>query len=626
VTFVDGKVFAKIGTDWQAVSIGDLEPTSASVRTGGASSCDIQFGKASAIRIGPDSTINLKTISLAMDKKVVDLGLITGVVTCKVNKLIGRDRFEVATQTAVCAVRGTQFAVSAKDGNAMTVAVQAGGVAILPPSFDASKLDAIANSLTQSTIDAVVDSIVAAAPIVAKGQELSISTKAMAKADAIVESVQGELASIPTTGEGKPAGNEGTTSQGSAPPAALSATIAQSIKEYTAAALVFPQKPSSLSTESKRLLEKAANLEIKESLPESPKETPPPSTTSTPVSAAPTSLKPSALRGTALVSDAGIVSSLIAEDDRLFGADSKGKVFAFKADGTVLWSAKTDNSENANSNPIAGAGVVAFAGDKSLAVLDASSGKLRYSVPLNSTDSGLFGRRPAIAGNKLFLATASGIKVFSLDSGESVGTIALSEDVETTPAVVGSTLYIVSVGGVFSIIDGQTLSVTGQIKTSATQPYAAAPIVSDGSAYFIDRKGLAVRIDLNAQTVAWSKRVDAGKNLNVLQDFALGDSGLYVFAKATIYGLSIKDGKRLFEPIAGVSSPPIIAEGRLWFGTLDDRIVAVDAVTGKTQGTLSVSSRVVGAPAKSGGLLVFPTQTGSAIFVDPAALLQGNTL
>ena len=188
-----------------------------------------------------------------------------------------------------------------------------------------------------------------------------------------------------------------------------------------------------------------------------------------------------------------------------------------------------------------------------------------------------------------------------------------------TPAVAGTKLYAASVGGVFYIMDGEGLSVSGQVKTPATQPYAAAPLVSGGYAYFVDRKGLAVCIDLGAQTVAWSKRVDAGKNLNVLQDPVLGDSGLYVFAKATIYGLSSKTGERLFEPIGGVSSPPAIEGGAYWFGTQDDKIVAVDPLSGKTRATLPVSARVIGAPVESGDLLAFPTESGEAIFVNPAA-------
>jgi outer membrane protein assembly factor BamB len=652
--------------------------------------------------------IELKAISLTQGKNVVDLGLLAGAVTCKVNKLAGRDRFQVGTSSAVCAVRGTQFAVSAQEGRPMKVAVQEGGVAILPPSFDQAKLDALTNSSNESMVAAVVDSIVESAPVVTKDQELSIKKTDMAKADTIVARIQVELVSTLTTESAAAAaapeagktGEKAAAAPQAEAPVALSASITQSLKDYTAAAPVSVQKTVSLSGESKRLLERGANLEVKETLPEPPKEMPPPTPAPaqspapatpapTPVSATPVPttlaltvnatppdaeilldgalrgtgsvtssfpagtrvalkvhrrgyadyeesiqlvgetgivkaavLRPSELYGTTKVSNTGLVSGLVAADQRLFAADSKGAVFAFNADGAVLWSAKTGNSDNENSRPVLGTGLLAFAGDKALCVLDASSGKPRYSVPLDATDTGLFGRRPAIAGGKLYLATSNGIKIFNVDSGASVGTIALPDDVEMTPAVVGTTIYAASVGGVFYIIDGERQSLSGQIKTPAAQPYAAAPLISGGSAYFVDRKGLAVCIDLGSQTVAWSKRVDPGKNLNVLQDFVLGDAGLYVFAKTTIYGLSSKNGERLFDPIEGVSSAPSFQGGSLWFGTQDGTIVAVDPVSGKKRATLAAPARVVGAPVASGDLLAFPTGSGEAIFVNPAVVLH----
>jgi outer membrane protein assembly factor BamB len=709
VTFLDGTVTSRTGAEWQPVSIGDIVPTSASVKTGKSSSCDIQFGKVSAIRIGPNAVIELKAISLTQGKNVVDLGLLAGAVTCKVNKLAGRDRFQVGTSSAVCAVRGTQFAVSAQEGKAMKVAVQEGGVAILPPSFDQAKLDALTNTSNESMVAAVVDSIVQSAPVVTKDQELSIKKTDMAKADTIVARIQVELVSTLTTENAVAAAAPETATAGEKPaaavqaeaPVALSASIAQSLKDYTAAAPVSVQKTVSFSTESKRLLERGASLEVKETLPEPPQATPPPapapspapaptpSPAPTPVSATPSPttlaltvnatpqdaeilldgalrgtgsvtssfpvgarvaltvrrrgyedyessiqlvgesgivkaavLRPSELYGTTKVSTARLVSGLVAAGPTLFAADSRGAVFAFTADGTVVWSAKTENADNENSRPVLGAGLLAFAGDKALCILDASSGKQRYSLPLDASDSGLFGRRPAIAGGKLYLATSTGIKIFAADSGAVVGTIALPDDVEMTPAVVGTTLYAASVGGVFYIMDGERQSLSGQIKTSAAQPYAAAPLIAGGSAYIVDRKGLAVRIDLGSQTVAWSTRVDAGKNLNVLQDFVLGEAGLYVFAKGTIYGLSSKTGERLFDPIGGVSSAPAIEGGSLWFGTQDKKIVAVDPLTGKVRATLAAPARVVGAPVASGDLLAFPTETGEAIFVNPAVVLH----
>lgn len=635
VTFLEGRVSAGTGADWRPISVGDAVPTAESVKTDSGSSCDLQFGEASAIRIGPDAVIELMTISLATGKKIVDLGLLAGAVTCKVNKLMEKDRFQIVTKTAVCAVRGTQFAVDDRAGKAITVAVREGAVAILPLSFDEAKLDALANSANESEVEAVVDSIVKAAPVVGKGQELSIASTDMAKADTIVALVQSELASTPalptTVGaqlNAKPEEKPENSGQGAATAAALSESIAQSLKDYEATASVPVQRTTALSDDSKRLFERAATLEVKESLPEPPKRAPANNPPPVPISATPAGKAPapapvvSALRGTIKVSDAGLVSGLVAAGRTLFAADAKGTVFAFTADGTVLWSSITGNAENDNSRPVLGSGFLAFAGDKELSVLDGSNGKLRFSVPLDSSSSGLFGRRPAIAGTRLYLATANGIKVFDADSGASLGTIDLPDDVEMTPAVSGTTLYAASVGGMFYVMDGGKLSVVSQVKTSASQPYAAAPLISGGSAYFIDRKGLATCIDLGTQTVAWSKRVDAAKNLNVLQDSVLGDSGLYVFAKGTIYGLSLKTGERLFDPIGGASSPPAIFDESLWFGTQNDKIVAVDPLSGKTKTTLTVSARIVGAPVETGDLLAFPTESGDAIFVDPAVALR----
>ena len=621
VVSADGKVAAKTGAEWRAISIGDAVPTAAIVKTESSSSCDIQFGKVGAIRIGPNSTVELKTLSLTSERDVMDLKLLAGSITCKVNKLKSRDRFQVGTNSAVCAVRGTRFAVSERNGKPTKVAVQEGGVAILPPSFDEAKLDAIGGAGNQSVVDTVVDSIVQAALVVHGDQEMSIASTDLAKADAAVVLMQSALAANPSSEASKPEEKPAAAPKGEA--VTLPESVARMLKDYSAATTGSARETLPLSAESKRAFEKAATLEVRETLPESPNAPPPQGAAATPVSAVSVAAKaPSALYGTVKVSNARLVSGIVATDRRLFAADAKGTVFAFAADGTVAWSAKTGNSENDNSRPVLGEELVAFAGDKALSVMDASSGQQRYALPLDASSSGLFGRRPAISGDRLYLATAGGIEVFDVKSGAKVGTIALPDDVEMTPAAVGTTLYAASINGVFYAMDGLKLSVTGQVKTPAAQPYAVAPLVSGGSAYFVDRKGLVVCVDLGTMTVAWSKRVDEGKNLNVLQDMTLGEAGLYVFAKSTLYGLSAKNGERLFDPIGGASSPSTLEAGALWFGTGDNTVVAVDPLSGKKLATIKVQAKVVGKPVKSGDLLAFPTESGEAVLVNPSAALR----
>ncbi|MGO8693816.1 MAG: PQQ-binding-like beta-propeller repeat protein [Rectinemataceae bacterium] len=629
VTFLDGKASVGTGTDWKPLTIGDDVPMTSSVKTDAASTCDIQFGRTGVARIGPNTVIQLKTVWLASGKSAVDLGLTAGTIACKVSKLAGEDRFQVLTSAAVCGVRGTRFVVIEETGMPMKVAVQEGKVAVMPPSFDAAKLDAIATPATASMVDAAINSIMQAAPLVVANQELSVNTSDLAKEDSIVTSVQAQIESTIATAPTQSSPTSGTNGQQPvAPPqsgaaaAALPEQIANALKDYAAAAPQSVQKTIAISDESKKLLEGAANLEIKEGIPAPEQESPSSNSSAAPASNSQSAVTtPTAIQASLKVSESSLVSGLVAGDGRVFAADSNGTVFAFAANGTTLWSAKTENTENENSRPVVGQGEVAFAGDKELCVLDSSNGKTRFSIPLDGASSGLFGRRPAIGAGKLFLATTNGIKVFDAVSGVEAGIVAVP-DIEMTPLASGATLYAVSADGTFYVIDGDRQATTGQIKTSASQPIATAPIVSGGSAYFVNRKGMAVRIDLATMAVVWEKRVDVAKSLDVFQDPILGETGLYVFAKSTLYALSSKDGSSLFTPIRGVSSPPAIKDGALWFGTQDGHIVAVDPASGTIRATLKVSAKVVGAPVETGDLLVFPTESGEAIFVNTAIALK----
>jgi len=624
-TFVDGKVSVADGGELKGLSIGDRVSTSESVTTGAASSCEIQFGKMGIVKVSPNSTIQLKRISLAAARNAIDLGLSVGSISCKVSKLTSKDRFQVITSVASCGVRGTEFVVIQPSGKPMRVAVREGRVAVIPPSFDAAKIDSKAGDANEELADEVIASVMDAAPAVVADQELTVTPTDMASADVAMASLQTRMESALTDASKTPPSNTATQPSPSSTEGVLPEAVGASIKSFAAAVQAAAPKPRALSDDSRKLLQDASLLELKQdtapaSAPESSQSQANPTPTSAPAPAAP--VAPEAIVATLKVSDSPLVAGVQASDGNLIVADAQGTLYAISADRKLSWTVKTGNAENENSRPVADSGSVAFAGDKDLCVLDAGTGKIAYTTPLDASDSGIFGRRPAIADGKLYLGTSNGIKTIALADGADAGSIALSESIDATPLASGQMLYLASAAGTFYIIDRGKASIAASIKTSAYQPIATVPAIADNSAFFVDRKGSVVCVDLNTRSVAWQKRLDATKSLNVFQDPVVSGPGIYVYAKSTIYALSKKTGERLFDPIAGVSSTPIAAAGCLWFGTRDGKIVAADTNDGKIKWSRSIPGMASGVPTEAGKTLAFPTDAGSVIFVDVTAALH----
>ena len=94
--------------------------------------CDIKTETGSVVRLNGKTTLQLE--KLLKDKRVggekTTLGLISGKVLVKARKLIGKEKFDIKTPTAVTGVRGTQFLVSYFPGKETKIAVRKGRVSV----------------------------------------------------------------------------------------------------------------------------------------------------------------------------------------------------------------------------------------------------------------------------------------------------------------------------------------------------------------------------------------------------------------------------------------------------------------------------------------------------------------
>jgi outer membrane protein assembly factor BamB len=606
VTLVEGKVQFKTSPSdaWKDADIGDTIPVTGAVKTEEAASCELQFGKAAIVHILAKSTLEIRAIDISQAKRSVELSLLNGALVAKVDKLVGtRDRFQVRTDAAVCAVRGTRFLVRCTSNSSTSVAVSEGSVALIPASYDAAHFEVTTtNTATDTTKEelaaTLAHGLLNGSPLVEPDQEATV-TKAS------LESLDTALASAV---EATDSGNK--------------AALTKALDDYRNATGGSPSPASAVGEDSRRVFQETKDLHISDNLPPI-KETAPAEKAESLSPAAqevrPLSLplKPPAIYNTVAVSHYPLVGGLAAADSRLYASDSHADIAAFDREGKVYWSVDSKNGSNENSSPVAQGGLVLFAGGKDLALYDATSGDARSSFDLGKADSGLFGRRPLLVGGKVLLSSETGLAVFDPAGKEAVSAAALPEASDASLSVYGEDAVVLTRGGILCVVDGASLAVKAQIRTGSTQSIAVRPIIVRDLAYVVDRKGLVSCVDLAAKKLLWEKRLDSGASVEAFSDPLVTEAGLYIVAKSTLYALSPVTGEVLFRPIAGVDSSPVAGDGLLWLGADGKSIIGIDPKTGTRTLAIKVGTPVSAAPIADGDLLAFPLANGRVVFINP---------
>ena len=283
-------------------------------------------------------------------------------------------------------------------------------------------------------------------------------------------------------------------------------------------------------------------------------------------------------------------------DGKFYASDAKSGISALGAKGQKLWSGQTENGSNTNSPAVVAGSYVAFAGDKTLSVLDSAGGKRLWSVTLDKTNSCIFGRHPVLFGGTLYASSNDGLSAFNLADGKSAGSLAISDGSDMSPSISGKTLYIVSKTGTFYAIDPAALSVKASLATGAMQPVATEVVVLDGKAYFVDRKGMVTSVKTDASAIVWQKKLSAEKTVEVFSDPIVTSSGVYITAKGTLYALSAASGDRLFPPVSGVTSTVCAVKKSLWCGMTGNMLAELNAANGKILRQITLPAVVSGPP------------------------------
>lgn len=327
------------------------------------------------------------------------------------------------------------------------------------------------------------------------------------------------------------------------------------------------------------------------------------------------SLKPKTVMYDAAVSPGKIVGSIVVSGGKIYAADSGGTIIAADMEGNKLWSVTTANAPNENSYPVISGGYLYFSGSKELVIVNAANGSVASRTPLDANSAHLFGRRIVPSGSGLLLPTNESIRIINAVTGAASGEIALPKGSRMTPAAWNNKIVIADQQGSILILNPNAKNpVEAEISTAAVQPVALAPTIFGSKAVFSGRKGTVVCIDLASKQVAWEKKLPGGAS--VFNDIAGNGTGVYAYAKGTIYGMSLAGGGELFQPVTGVTSPPLCSGPNIIFGAGSNLIIR-NASNGAVAANINLPGRVTTQPYQAGELIIVGTEKGHLLYIHP---------
>jgi outer membrane protein assembly factor BamB len=154
----------------------------------------------------------------------------------------------------------------------------------------------------------------------------------------------------------------------------------------------------------------------------------------------------------------------------------------------------------------------------------------------------------------------------------------------TSPAIADGVIYIASLSGHLFAIDQQTGKEKWKFKSS--MPIASSPSIVDGILYFVSSGGALVALDIATGQPKWVYAIEYERRYEA--------KGLHGYPQAA---QTIPDAWDVF------TSSPAVANGKVYFGSGDGNVYAVDAKSGILQWKFATGDVVHASPAVAGGAI-----------------------
>ncbi len=622
VAYVEGQVARGFEGAWTEVRASDEFADGESLRTGPDGYCELDFGGKATLRVKPDSVVVVTEAALGPDGATVRLALLAGSVYSKVDKLLGSDVYNVSTARGVAGVRGTEFVVAVGKDGRTTVSVREGRVSVVPRSKSVDRLLELAKSDLVARVAA--ETVLALAPVVEPDQELSLGDDSAAAAETAAAPVLAEVEAgepVPPDPDDRYAATVPAEPRREALPAKAAARaekVRKSAAERFLKAAAVPAKAGSAARDEwKRFDDRRKKASGAIERPEAkPKDPAAPGASDGGPGAAPADEALGRRVKRFAVSErpvAGFVVTLPENPpeipEKLYVCvDGSGSVIAFAAGGAVRWSVPTANKGGPLSHPVPFRDKLFFSGAGELVVIAGASGEVLARRTLDEARSHAGGARVAPFPNGLLFPTADGIEFLDPNDASVIRKIPVADGVGMTPSNYQGMAAIVNNEGVFLLVDMANGKVVKEIRTNARLPVALAPRIFEDKAVFADRRGLVVLVDLVEGIVLWERKAPDG----VFTDIEINREGVFIFGKTTISGYRL-DGSAVMEIFRGVSAPPLLSRGMLYFGTTAKAFIIAETNPWRIARRIPLDDLVTTRPILGDGCVYVGTKSGKIL-------------
>ena len=680
VIFTNGDVQGERQGTWSDLEIGAKLGKGDAIKVGPASECQLKFASVAVVSIRENTQVTIDSLALNESSSQVKLALQTGTVLSKVKKLAGTESYAVRTATAVGGVRGTEFGVTVTPQGSTLVSVKEGTVAVLPAAYDPDGVRAMSSSGPVAGLEQIAQNIESSAPAVHAGQEMTVTTEQAAKAETSFKVIQAAAVQVVQEQQAQQTVAASQATGTTAPPAPPPPTAAEleartkAVQAATATLVTIVGEAKALTPAHVQALKRIDALPVPAALVSNGNSSAPPaaapvriSVTATPPdseivlngkiagtgsytaevssgdsvtlvirhegyaaktlavtakgpAAYPVQLQPMPIEAAFAAGSAPLVGSVQPAGGVVVSSDRQGTLVGADRQGRAVWKVTTQNSPNENSSPVIGPDNLYFTGSKEFVVVAARTGAVLTRTPLDSSTTHLFGQRVAVSSTLGVFPTSTSLTIFNPATGAMLRQIPIAGGTLMTPTIADGRVLVVSQTGVFLAMDPESGEVLFQVPTGSSQAVASSVLVSGTRAFFADRKGAVVCVDMDAHKVAWKAVLKGAGTTGVFQDLEKSADGIYAFAGNTIFALSAGDGSELFPPIGGASTPPLERGGRLYFGTQSGTLAAVDEKTGKTVTSLDLKAVASTRPRADGPRLLLGSTTGQVFVVYPDSI------